>query len=370
MAILSIPLDELRTRTSLKWRQYPDDVLPMWVAEMDAPVQPVVKQAVDAALERGDTGYAWGRDYAAAFQGLARNRWGWEIADEQIVQAGDVMSNVAAVLRTVTRPGDGVLISPPVYPPFREVIALTGRRVVEAPLAPNGFVDPDAVEAAMRGPEHPTAYLFCSPQNPTGAVHTADELAEIVRLTNENNVALVVDEIHACLVDPGVDFTPMLTVPGAGRAIVCTSAGKAWNLAGFKAGLIVGGPDAALPALPSFDSGFLAGVAHTAAMREAPTWPDEVMAEVRANKRLLRDLLTLYLPQARYEPAEGTYLAWVECTALGCDNPAARFLETGRVAFIRGADFSADYARWVRINLATSPAIITEAVRRMAAACH
>jgi len=372
MTILSMTPDELRTRNTLKWRHYADDVLPLWVAEMDAPVLPAVRDAVDAALGRGETGYPYGRGYAEAFGGFAAAHWGWQIGDEQIVQASDVMSNIWAVLATTTKPGDAVLINPPVYAPFRDVIAHSDRRVLEVPLTPAGLLDLPAIEAALTGPSKPKAYLLCSPHNPTGTVHTADELSAVARLCDERRVTLVVDEIHACLVDPGTDFTPILTLPDAQRAIVCTSAGKAWNLAGFKAGLIVGGADTSevLAALPPVEGGLLAGVAHTAAIREAPSWPEDVMAEVRAHKRLLRDLLSLYLPRAVYQPAEGTYLAWVDCSGLGYDDPAARFLQAGKVALSPGAEFGAGFGQWVRINLAASPVIITEAVRGMAAACR
>ena len=369
MPILSLTEAELRRRTSLKWRTYDPDVLPLWVAEMDVAMHPAVIEALTTAAERGDTGYPYGRGYAEAFAAMASSVWGLELdADRQIKQGGDVMNSILAVLSVTTEPGDAVVINPPIYPPFRQVVTGYGRRLVEVPLDADARLDLPALEAALA--ERPAAYLLCSPHNPHGTVHTADELAAVAGLCSRYGVQLVVDEIHARLVDPGVEFVSVLAVPGGEHAIVSTSAGKAWNLAAFKAGLIIGGTQTApvlrkLPPMALQAMGHWAAIAHTAAMREAQGWVDEVSSEIAANKRLLAALLAEQLPGAVYRPGEGTYLAWVDCSALGLDDPAKAFLERGRVAFSPGAYFSGAHRQWVRINLAASPEIITEAVLRM-----
>ncbi len=370
MPILSLTEAELRRRTSLKWRTYDPDVLPLWVAEMDVAMHPAVAGALAAAAERGDTGYPHGRAYAESFAAMAADVWQLELdADRQIKHAGDVMNSILAVLSVTTAPGDEVVINPPIYPPFRQVIAGYDRRIVEVPLTQDARLDLPALEAALA--RRPAAYLLCSPHNPHGTVHTADELAAVARLCAEHGVQLVVDEIHARLVDPGVRFTSALAVPGGERAIVVTSAGKAWNLAAFKAGLIVGGTETMpvlrrLPPLALQAMGHWAAIAHTAAMRHAQDWVDEVSAEIAVNKQLLSRLLAQHVPSAGYRPGEGTYLAWVDCSALGLEDPARTFLERGRVAFSPGVNFSSAHRQWVRINLAASPEIITEAVLRMA----
>lgn len=371
MPILSLTEAELRTRQSLKWRAFAPDILPLWVAEMDVAMHPAVRRALADAAERGDTGYPFGRGYAEAFAAMAADRWGLALDEpRQVKQSGDVMNGVLAVLSTTTVPGDRIIINPPVYPPFRAVITGYGREVVEVPLTAEGRLDLPAVQAAVA--TRPAAYLLCSPHNPNGTVHTAEELAAVATACAENGVQLVVDEIHARIVDPGVAFTSILSVPGGEHAIAVTSAGKAWNLAAFKAGLIIGGLEtgtilAKLPPLALGAMGYWAAIAHTAAMREAQDWVDEVSAEIAANKLLLSSLLAEKLPGARYLPGQGTYLAWVDCSSLGLRNPAVDFRDTGRVAFSPGRDFSAAHAQWVRINLACSPALLTEAVDRMAA---
>ena len=371
MAILSLTEAELRTRRSLKWRTYDPDVLPLWVAEMDVALHPAVEAELFAAARRSDTGYPHGRAYADAFATMAATRWALELDDRQVVTAGDVMNAILAVLTEVTAPGGRVVINPPIYPPFRQVVAGYGREIVEVPLRTDGRLDLDALTGALA--TRPAAYLLCSPHNPNGTVHTAAELAAVVAACAENDVQLIVDEIHAPLVDPGVPFTSALAVPGADRVIVVTSAGKAWNLAAFKAGLIIGGRGAAdvlagLPPLARQSTGHFGAMLHAAALREAQGWVDELMVEVAANKRLLAELFAQKLPDVAYVPAEGTYLAWVDCTALGLEDPVGHVLEHGRVAFSPGRNFGGDYSRWARINLAASPGLITEAIDRMAAA--
>lgn len=373
MTLLSLSLDELRSRSSLKWRNYPADVLPMWVAEMDVAMHPAVRDALLAAIDHGDTGYPHGTAYAEAFAAMADARWAWNLdVPAQVRRAGDVMNSVLAVLEATTSPGDAVVINPPVYPPFQLVVSGYQRRICEAPLTPEGRLDLSSLEAAFAGPDHPRAYLLCSPHNPTGTVHTAAELTAVMELAARYDVRVIVDEIHACLVDPGSTFVPLLTVPGGERAISVTSAGKAWNLAGVKAGLVVAGGDAtdlldALPPLALHSSGHLANLLHTTALTHAQDWVDELVVEIAANKQLLARELATQLPEVAYAPAEGTYLAWVDCSGLGLSSPSGRFLDAGRVAFSPGVGFARSHAQWVRINLACSPDLVVEGVRRMAA---
>lgn len=374
MSLLSVPLAELRERRSLKWQVYASDVLPMWVAEMDTDLHPAVRATLQAAIDRGDTGYPYGTAYAEAFAAMADARWGWQLdVAAQARRAGDVMNSILAVLEATTSPGDAVVINPPVYPPFRQVVGGYGRRIVEAPLTPSGRLDAESLAAAFSGPDRPKAYLLCSPHNPTGAVHTSAELETALALASEHGVQVIVDEIHACLVDPGTTFVPALAAPGGERAISVTSAGKAWNLAGFKAGLIIAGSQAtkvlaALPPLAQQSSGHLANLVHTVALTEAQDWVDHLMVEIAANKALLATELARELPGAQYVRTSGTYLAWVDCSGLGLANPAAHFEQVGRVAFSPGVNFGQEHQQWVRINLACSPELVVEGVRRMASA--
>ncbi|MFF3984853.1 MalY/PatB family protein [Streptomyces sp. NPDC001797] len=372
----ALTLDRLRRRTSMKWRTYPADVLPVWVAEMDVPLAPAVVRAVTDAMELGDTGYPAGTGYAEALAAFAAKRWGWDgldVARTAIVP--DVMLGVVEMLRLVTGPGDPVVVNSPVYPPFYQFVGNMDRRVVEAPLGADGRIDLDVLEGAFRGLGGGRAgYLLCSPHNPTGTVHTADELTAVTALAERYGVRVVADEIHAPLTAQGVGFVPYLSVPGAERGLSLMSASKAWNLAGLKAALALAGPGAAadlarLPEEVSHGPSHVGVIAHTAALTDGTAWLDALLAGLDESRRLFAGLLDRHLPGIRYRPAEATYLAWLDCRALGLgDDPAEVFLERGRVAVNSGLPFGTGGAGHVRFNLATSPEVIAEAVRRMASA--
>ncbi|MER6266388.1 aminotransferase class I/II-fold pyridoxal phosphate-dependent enzyme [Streptomyces sp900105755] len=372
----ALTLDRLRRRTSMKWRTYPADVLPVWVAEMDVPLAPAVVRAVTDAMELGDTGYPAGTGYAEALAAFAAKRWGWDgldVARTAIVP--DVMLGVVEMLRLVTGPGDPVVVNSPVYPPFYQFVGNMDRRVVESPLGADGRIDLDVLEGAFRGlGGGRSGYLLCSPHNPTGTVHTADELTAVTALAERYGVRVVADEIHAPLTAQGVGFVPYLSVPGAERGLSLMSASKAWNLAGLKAALALAGPGAAadlarLPEEVSHGPSHVGVIAHTAALTDGTAWLDALLAGLDENRRLLAGLLDRHLPGIRYRPAEATYLAWLDCRALGLgDDPAEVFLERGRVAVNSGLPFGTGGAGHVRFNLATSPEVIAEAVRRMASA--
>lgn len=389
--LTELSLPELRRRTSMKWRAHPDDVLPLWVAEMDTPLAPPVAAALTEAVERGDTGYPAGTAYHEAVRDFAAERWGWHgLAVARTALVPDVMMGIVEMLRLVTGPGDVVVVCPPVYPPFYAFVTHAGRRVLEAPLGADGRLDPAALDEAFAraraGCARP-AFLMSNPHNPTGAVHTRDELAAVAELAARYRVRVVSDEIHAPLVLAGARFTPYLSVEGAGDAFAVLSASKAWNLSGLKAALAVAGPDAAadlarLPEEVGHGPSHLGVLAHTAAFRDGGGWLDRLLAGLTANRALLDTLLAERLPAVGYLRPEGTYLAWLDCTPLGLDagpapdgpgvvtdlaGPARYFLDHARVALSSGHVFGTGGAGHVRLNFAAHPDVLTAAVTRMAA---
>ncbi|WP_030675203.1 MalY/PatB family protein [Streptomyces cellulosae] len=376
--LCSLTLDQLRRRTSMKWRTYPEDVLPVWVAEMDVPLAEPVVRAVTDAIALGDTGYPAGTGYAEALAAFAAERWDWDgLAVERTAIVPDVMLGVVEMLRLVTGPGDPVVVNPPVYPPFFQFVAHMDRTVAEAPLGADGRLDPGTLEETFRravAGGRRAAYLLCSPHNPTGTVHTAEELAAVAALAGRYGVRVVADEIHAPLVTAGARFVPYLCVPGGENGLSLMSASKGWNLAGLKAALAVAGPGAAadlarLPEEVGHGPSHVGVLAHTAALREGGAWLDALLAGLEDNRRLLVDLLAEHLPAVVCRPGEATYLVWLDCRALGLgDDPAQTFLRRGRVAVSSGLPFGTGGAGHVRLNLATPPEILQEAVRRMAAA--
>lgn len=375
MPILGSSLEQLRaTRTSVKWRLYPDDVIPVWVAEMDSAACPAVLDAVTDALRRGDTGYSWGPPLVAAFTDFARRRWGWWVDPADVMQVPDVMLGIQEVLLARVPAGAAVVVSPPVYEAFFGFIASNRRRLVQSPLNALGRLDLEALDRGFVEAGPGSAYLLCNPQNPTGTVHSPQELAAVAELADAREVLVISDEIHAPLTQPGVRFTPYLSLPEAARGLALVSGSKAWNLAGLKTALLVAGPEtgprgvgtvAGLHEVVTHGAQHLAVIAQTAAYEHGEPWLDELLGELAQRRALLRTLLAEHLPGVVVHPAEATFLAWLDCTALGLSDPAATFLEH-KVAVASGVRYDPGAVQRVRLNLATSEEVLTEAVRRMA----
>ncbi|OBK19296.1 MalY/PatB family protein [Mycobacterium asiaticum] len=391
-----LQLDELRRRTSMKWRAYPADVLPLWVAEMDVNLAPSVAEAIHRAIDAGDTGYPHGKGYATAVSEFAAQRWQWDglsVGRTRVVP--DVMLGIVETLRLVTDRGDTVIVNSPVYAPFYAFVAHDGRVVVEAPLGADGRIDIEVLTTVFvrarksAGVAGKVAYLLCNPHNPTGAVHTAEELGAVAELARRFGVRVVSDEIHAPLVLAGARFTPYLSVPGAENAFALTSASKAWNLAGIKAALAIAGPEAAadlhrMPEEVGHGASHLGLIAHTAAFSAGGDWLDALLQGLAGNRALLGELVTEHLPGVRLLRPQGTYLAWLDCRALGVDEehsdglkvvadlagPARWFRDHARVALSSGHVFGSGGTGHVRLNFATSQAILTEAVSRMGRALN
>jgi cysteine-S-conjugate beta-lyase len=370
-------LGALRRRRSMKWTRYPADVLPAWVAEMDFGLAEPIRDAVRDAVGLGDCGYPNPAGLGDAYAAFAGKRYGWAPDPRHVFAAPDVMTGIAEVIQAVTPHGSGIVINPPVYPPFFYRLRMTGRRVLEAPLRrdPGGayHLDPAALDAALDGA---AAYLLCSPHNPTGRVWSPDDLAAVAEVCARRGVVLIVDEIHAPLALPGAAHTPFLSLDlDQGlrrRTFTFTSASKGWNIPGLKCALVVPGHDDGARVVEERWEALLAShlgvLATEAAFRSGNGWLDAVIAQLDENRAGLAGLLTRWLPDVGYVPPEASFLAWLDCRSLGLADPAATFLERGRVALSPGADFGAQGREFVRLNMGTSPALLEEIVRRMSAA--
>ncbi|MFD0526801.1 MalY/PatB family protein [Kitasatospora arboriphila] len=390
--LVRLSLDDLRRRTSMKWRAHPEDVLPLWVAEMDVPLAPAVAEALHRAVDLGDTGYPYGTGYAEALAAFAAERWKWDgLRIEHTALVPDVMLGIVETLRLVTLPGDAVVLCPPVYPPFYAFVGHDGRRIVEAPLGPDLRLDPAALDEAFhraRSGGQRAAFLMSNPHNPTGTVHTRAELETVAALARDHGVRVVSDEIHAPLVLPGAHFTPYLSVPGAENAFALTSASKAWNLAALKCALAVAGPEAAddlrrMPEEVGHGPSHLGAIAHTAAFRDGTHWLDDLLTGLDANRTLLGQLVADHLPGVRYRrPRAPTSPGWTSPTS-ACTttpppevpawsatwpSPARMFLDEARVALSSGHVFGTGGEGCVRLNFATPPAVLREALARMGGA--
>jgi len=365
--------EEARAALLLKWGDTEPGVIPAWIAEMDYALDPVVSDALVAAVRRGAVGYpphgdAWVGD---AFAGFAERQWGWAAPADAAVVVGGVLDGLRLVLDTLCPPGP-VVVPLPCYPPFRELVAMCGRELV--PVAH----DPDVATASLDlvGLEQAFAagartLVLCSPHNPMGRVWGRTELEALRDLTDQYDVRVVADEIHAPLTLPGATFTPYLTVDP--RAVLVTSASKSFNIPGVHCGLVLAlDPDdqarlRGVPLLQNFGYSPLGMAAAVAAYGEGDAWLESLVARLAGQRDHLRDLLAQRLPRARPWPLEATYLAWLDLRAYGVADVAAAALAHGlRVS--PGADYQPGLEGHVRLNLATSPERLTRIVERLAAA--
>lgn len=366
-----VPLERLRERTSAKWRHYAPDVLPLWVAEMDVDLAEPIREALERALRDGDTGYPGSAPYIEAFAGFASRTMDWPSLDPaRAVPVQSVIQGYVDALLEHTDAGSDVIVNSPVYPPFYSYLIQAGRTVREAPLGADLRLDLDALERAMTeatADGRRAAYLLCNPHNPGGTAHTRAELEAVAALSRAHGVPVVSDEIHAPIVHPGATFTPYLEVDPSGMALHAAS--KAWNLAALPCAVLVGGAESA-----AFDTyragkhhspGMLGVLAQTVAYSEGGAWLEGMLAALDRNRFLMRDLLAEHAPEVVYTVPEATYLTWLDFgDALG-EDPAAALLERGRVALNPGPDFGSGGAGHARLNIATSPAILEEAARRI-----
>ena len=372
MSFEVLELDALRRRSSEKWRRFPDDVLPSHIAEMDFAVAPPIEAALVAAVRAGDLGYAHAKSSGLpqAFAAFAERRWGWAPEPDGIVAVPDVMVGVAELLRTLTPDGAGVVINPPVYPPFFSVIAETGRQVVEVPLA-EGRLPLDGIRDALRAGAR--AVLLCNPQNPTGHVHSEDDVGALGEIAAERDALFLSDEIHGPLTMPGVTYVPAGSL--VDDVIVLTSATKAWNLPGLKCGLAIARSERMHETLARLPEGIHDRVGHlgvigsVAAFSDGDEWLDELRAYLAETHGLLPNLLAEHAPGVRVGLAQATFLAWLDFreTPLA-EDPAATVLERGRLSLLPGTDFGSVGKGFARLNIGTSQALVEEAVKRIGSA--
>jgi cysteine-S-conjugate beta-lyase len=363
---------ELRRTGSAKWTYGPEGALPVWVAEMDARPCPPVQEAVREAVERATFGYP-PLDTALAglpqaFAAFARDRYGWAVDDALVVPCGDVMSGVRFALETLCDPAP-VVVPVPSYRPLLDVVGLTGRRLVTVPaLDAEGRLDVGAIDAALAAGAR--TVLLCSPHNPLGRVWTRGELEALRDVVLRHGGRVISDEIHAPLVLPGARHVPYAMLEGTAEHVTTvTSASKAWNVPGLKCAQLVVGSAAdrtALAAAPHVANHGLASLgipATVAAYTEGGPWLDRVVADLAQRRDELSALLAERLPQLRWTPPEGGYLAWLEVP--GDADPARRAGSAG-VLVSRGPQFGPGFEQCVRLVFATSAERLRRIVDRLA----
>ena len=381
-----VPLTELQTHKSEKWRAFPADVLPLPVAEMDFPVAEPIRRALNEMVAKSDLGYLGAiPEMGEAFAGFATRRFGWTPDPSQIRIAADVGVGIVETLRVITNYGDKIMINSPVYPNFWTWANETHLEIVDVPLSRqeedvNGspwVLDWAGIEAAYKSGIK--VHLICNPHNPLGRIYTRDELERLVKLAKDNNVIIISDEIHSPLTYGEQEFTPFLSIGEDARSvgITVTAASKGWNIAGLKCAIIVTENAAmherlnAIAPATHYRASLLGAFATVAAFQEGEPWLDALMVQLDFNRKLVAELVAEKLPKAKMHMPHCSYLAWIDFSGYRIgDDPAAYLVEKAKVAFVPGVRFGASFSSYVRLNFATSPEILTEAINRVARALN
>ena len=371
-------VEALRSRRTTKWHKFDPDVLPAWVADMDFGVAPPVLEALQKLIDAEEFGYSdRGGALEAAFVRRMLRRFGWETHAADVHPIGDLVQASFAAVTAFSEPGDGVVLQLPSYPPFQDAITGTGRRIVANPMRRDGKgwrLDLGAFDA---NPDPKAKVLiFCHPQNPTGRAFTEAELAEVAAFAVRHDLVVVSDEIHADILYDGRRHRPLASMGPeiAARTLTITSATKGYNIPALRTAAIHFGSPALrqrfFARLPAKLLGFpsVMGIDATVAAWDAgDPWFAETLARLEANRDYLARAIPEALPGAVFLPPEATYLAWIDCTALDLGMPAQQFfLERARVGLNAGETFGSGYDACVRLNFATTPAILQEIVGRMA----
>ena len=381
-----VPISELRTHKSDKWRAFPADVLPLPVAEMDFPVAEPIRRALMEMVNASDLGYLGAiPEMGEAFAGFAERRFGWRPDPKQVRIAADVGVGIVETLRAITQPGDKILINSPVYPNFwtwsdethLEIVDVQLHRSDEEVNGSTWHLDWAGIEKAYASGIK--VHLICNPHNPLGRIYTHDELERLVALAKAHDVIIISDEIHAPLTFAEQKFTPFLSMGEDARSIgiTVTAASKGWNIAGLKCAIIVTQDEAmyerlnAIAPATHYRASLLGAFATVAAFQDGEPWLDSLMGQLDHNRKLVIDLVAEKLPLAKTHMPHCSYLAWIDFSGyeLAVD-PFTHLLEEAKVAFVPGIRFGENFSQFVRLNFATSPEIITEAINRVARVLH
>lgn len=370
-------LEQLRARTSAKWKAFDPDVLPMHVAEMDFEISDAIKKSVTDLVSNSDLGYAIApKSLGPAFSDFSSRHWGYAPNPGWMIPATDVGVASVELLRVLIAPGEKVLVNTPVYASFMKWIKEVGGVAVDAPLSTNNLswqLDLNAIEDAFKSGVK--VYLLCSPHNPVGAVHSKQDLIAIAEMASKYGVTVIADEIHAPLTFKKSTFTPYLSVSENARetGINVTSSSKSFNTAGLKGAIIsVASLEqkkifARLPAAVPWRASIVGLASMVAAFTDSDQWISDTVDQIESNFELLEQSLGV-LPGVTMAKAESTYLAWLDVGSLGLANPQQEILKTARVSVVAGVDHSiaGGYENFIRVNLGTYPEVLLEGISRIA----
>ncbi len=366
---------------AIKWDKCEaDDIIPMWVADMDFKAAPCIIEALKQRLDHGIFGYASVPDefYTSITNWFAR-RHNWNIDRSMIDYTTGVVPAFNAVIKALTKPGENVVILTPVYNCFFTCIESNNCKAVEVPLNYNDdytySINFHTLEQALSD-DNTHTLLFCNPHNPAGRVWTRQELLQVNDLCIKHGVTVISDEIHCEMVMPGHDYTPFasISVEAQRNCITCGSPSKSFNIAGLQAAFIVSNnPDIKARVNQALIDNQVNSInpfgleAFIAAYNHGESWILQLNRYIAGNFNLMCDMMSKELPQLHITPMEGSYLAWIDVTPTGLTSTQAtqKILNEGRVMVNDGVIYGKAGDGFIRINLATPRSIVEEATRRI-----
>ena len=368
---------ERRGSDSIKWRRYGDDVLPLWVADMDFVSPKPILRALRERIDHGVFGYGSPpRELSETIVTRLSERYGWQVAVEDVVYFPGVIAGFNLACHAVAGPGEGVLYQTPVYYPILQAPALTGRTAQEMELTrePDGRyeIDFDRFEAAMTGDTR--LFIVCNPHNPVGRVYQRSELERLASICLQHGVVICSDEIHCDLVYPGHHHIPIASLSPeiAQRTITLMAPSKTYNIAGLQCSVAIIPNPELRKKMTHTHTGLVHGMnvmGYTAALagyRHGQPWLDEVLRYLEGNRDFLYEYVEANLPGVSMSKPEGTYLAWLDCRDAGIPgNPHEFFLQEARVALNDGATFGRGGEGFVRLNFGCPRATLEEGLDKV-----
>ena len=353
-----------------------DDLISLWVADMDFEVAPAVREALQKRLDHGVFGYNFRLPvFYEVLANWVQRRYGYKIHTDWILTSPGVMPAVNLAVTLFTKPGDGVLIQTPVYKPFFDAVNTQGRRLLTNPLRGNDgsySIDFEDFEAKLRQSK---LFIFCNPHNPIGQLWPEEDLLQLGRLCRRYQVPIVSDEIHADIVYDGAKAISIAALEDfADNTIACVSPAKSFNLAGLASAAVI----VKNPVLRQSLGGIIQNLhlhignsfgieAMIAAYRDSDAWLSDLVEYLQANRDFLTDFLARVLPQLKMRKPDSTYLAWIDFSALGLDDDALMsWLVNGpRLALDPGPKFGTAGSGFQRLNFAVPRSVLKEALERL-----
>ncbi|WP_095180079.1 MalY/PatB family protein [Pseudomonas sp. Irchel 3F6] len=360
---------------STKWSRYPADVLPMWVADMDFAAPPVIVQALQQRLLHPLLGYSVAQDNLRdAIVADLWNKYAWQVKPQELIFLPGVESGFNMALKALVQAQQNVVVQVPNYPPLRHAPGHWGLNKVELEFnaqADGTYATP--LESLRESLEGGGALLLSNPHNPIGKVFDREELQAVADICAAQDAWIISDEIHAELCFDGRVHIPTASLSPeiSKRTITLMSASKAYNIAGLKTSFMIIQDAALRERVNHARCGMVDSVnplgmeATRVAYSEAGPWLAELKIYLQANRDWLVNAVRTRLPGVTINVPQGTYLAWLDCTALDLPDPQRFFLEQGKVGLSAGLDFGDRHQQFVRLNFGCPRALLEEGIARM-----